>query len=70
MTQQEMNGIQSHGQLQRDDHFRCTTEGMTGVRQQTSGERQILPLTCTFAPLAGLEPATYGLVVRQQPSTW
>ena len=28
------------------------------------------PLTCTFAPLAGLEPATYGLEVRHDPSDW
>ena len=27
------------------------------------------PLTCTFAPLAGLEPATYGLEVDPRPST-
>jgi hypothetical protein len=26
------------------------------------------PLTCSFAPLAGLEPATYGLEVRHAPS--
>jgi hypothetical protein len=27
-------------------------------------------LTCRFAPLAGLEPAPYGLEVRHEPSTW
>jgi hypothetical protein len=27
-------------------------------------------LTCTFAPLAGLEPAPYGLEVRHHPSGW
>ena len=27
-----------------------------------------MPLTCGFAPLAGLEPATYGLEVRHDPS--
>jgi hypothetical protein len=26
------------------------------------------PLTCGFAPLAGLEPAPYGLEVRHDPS--
>jgi hypothetical protein len=26
------------------------------------------PITCTFAPLAGLEPATYGLEVDPPPS--
>jgi hypothetical protein len=29
----------------------------------------IKPLTCGFAPLAGLEPATYGLEVDPRPST-
>ena len=28
------------------------------------------PLTCALAPLAGLEPATYGLEVRHDPSAW
>jgi len=27
-------------------------------------------LTCAFVPLAGLEPAPYGLEVRHDPSAW
>ena len=33
-------------------------DGMTTVRLQSSQERQIMLLTCGFAPPAGLEPAT------------
>jgi hypothetical protein len=41
----------------RDCHKASTSDGLK-------------PLTCRFAPLAGLEPAPYGLEVRLAPSAW
>jgi hypothetical protein len=46
--------------LRRDDH---------PDRPRYKGHRS-RPLTCTFAPLAGLEPAPYGLEVSHDPSAW
>jgi hypothetical protein len=46
--------------LRRNDHR---------GRPRYNGHRS-RPLTCRFAPLAGLEPAPYGLEVRHDPSGW
>jgi hypothetical protein len=43
--------------------------GAEGLPQSKQGQR-LKALTCAFAPLAGLEPATYGLEVRHDPSGW
>src|SRR5215211_328393 len=47
--------------------------GLTRIARtsQNKQSNQIKPLTWGFgAPLAGLEPATYGLEVRHDPSAW
>lgn len=41
--------------------------GGEGLPQSKQGQR-LNALTCTFAPPAGFEPATYGLEVRHEPS--
>jgi hypothetical protein len=38
-----------------------------GIATEQAWQR-LKPLICTFAPLAGLEPAPYGLEVRQRVS--
>jgi hypothetical protein len=43
--------------------------GAEGLPQSKHGH-MLKALTCTFAPLAGLEPAPYGLEVRHHPSAW
>jgi hypothetical protein len=43
--------------------------GAKGLPQSKHGHL-LNALTCSFAPLAGLEPATYGLEVRHEPSAW
>ena len=43
-----------------------------GAKELPQSRRVHVPnaLTCTFAPLAGLEPAPYGLEVRHELSGW
>jgi hypothetical protein len=43
--------------------------GAQGLPQSKQGQ-WLKPLTCTFAPLAGLEPAPYGLEIRRRLSGW
>jgi hypothetical protein len=43
--------------------------GAKGLPQSKHGH-VLNALTCTFVPPAGLEPATYGLEVRHEPSAW
>jgi hypothetical protein len=43
--------------------------GAKGLPQGKQGQTRGA-LTCAFAPLAGLEPAPYGLEIRPSPSTW
>jgi hypothetical protein len=45
------------------------TVGAEGLPQSKHGQL-LKALTCGFAPPAGLEPATYGLEVRHNPSAW
>ena len=50
---------------------RCGSEGAVGgegLPQSKQGQR-FSALTCTFAPLAGFEPAPYGLEVDPLSST-
>jgi hypothetical protein len=45
------------------------TGGASRLPQSKHG-RRLKALTCTLAPLAGFEPAPYGLEVRHNPSAW
>jgi len=51
---------------------KASSEGPFGAEglPQSKHSQERKPLTCMFAPLAGLEPTTYGLEVRQHPSAW
>ena len=47
------------------------TPARTGSDRESKQSNRLKPLTWGFgAPLAGLEPATYGLEVRHDPSAW
>ena len=47
---------------------RSASERMTGTNRESKQDNRLWPLTCGFAPLAGLEPAPYGLEVDPSSS--